>query len=84
MQITRSHCIQNANLLLFAITLCLFCSSHRVANTENHSENYDIEWLIMAVEKRTCLCDTGSEGYHDRQMKDLAWEDVCIEILEEA
>lgn len=48
------------------------------------AENFDTERLIMAVEKRSCLWDTGSEGYHDRQMKDLAWEDVCNEILEEA
>lgn len=41
----------------------------------------DIERLILAVEKYPCLWNIAYEHYHDRDTKDLAWDQVCAEIL---
>ncbi|KAJ8954111.1 hypothetical protein NQ317_007717 [Molorchus minor] len=43
----------------------------------------DTENLITAVEKYPCLWNVSHESYHDRDIKDLAWEQVCLEIVKD-
>lgn len=39
--------------------------------------------LIMAVEKQPCLWDGNHKDYHNREIKELAWEVVCNEVYED-
>ncbi|KAJ8911467.1 hypothetical protein NQ315_015234 [Exocentrus adspersus] len=40
----------------------------------------ETENLILAVEKYPCLWDIRNEDYHNRDMKELAWQQVCLEM----
>lgn len=42
----------------------------------------DTELLIKAIRKHPCLWDVGLKDYHNREIKDLAWEEVCTEVYE--
>lgn len=39
--------------------------------------------LIMAIENHPCLWDTGHKDYHSREVKDIAWEEVCSQVYEQ-
>ncbi|GBP40872.1 hypothetical protein EVAR_88933_1 [Eumeta japonica] len=41
----------------------------------------DTEHLIIAVEQYPCLWDTRHEDYHNRDIKDMAWQDIAKEIF---
>ncbi|CAH0560619.1 unnamed protein product [Brassicogethes aeneus] len=43
----------------------------------------DTENLIISVEKCPCLWNVSHESYHDRDLKDLAWEQVCLEVMKD-
>ncbi|KAI5635104.1 alcohol dehydrogenase transcription factor myb/SANT-like domain-containing protein [Phthorimaea operculella] len=37
--------------------------------------------LIMAIEKYPCIWNIHDQDYHNRDVKDLAWEQVCKEVF---
>ncbi|KAJ2950461.1 hypothetical protein O0L34_g8704 [Tuta absoluta] len=41
----------------------------------------EAQYLIKAVEKYPCLWDIKNKDYHTRDAKDLAWEQVCKEVI---
>lgn len=43
----------------------------------------DTEVLILAVQKYPCLWDISNEDYHNRDLKDLGWEQVCAELVKD-
>ncbi|KAJ8910133.1 hypothetical protein NQ315_003504 [Exocentrus adspersus] len=43
----------------------------------------ETENLILAVEKYPCLWDIRNEDYHNRDMKELAWQQVCLEMYKD-
>ncbi|RVE51328.1 hypothetical protein evm_004008 [Chilo suppressalis] len=43
----------------------------------------EIEELAIAVEKHPCLWNTNHEDYHNRDLKDEAWESICQEIIKD-
>lgn len=43
----------------------------------------DIEHLIIAVEAYPCLWDTNYEDYHNRDLKEMAWQAIAKEIYSE-
>lgn len=43
----------------------------------------DAENLIMSVEKHQCLWDINHADYHNRDMKDLAWEQICKDLIQD-
>lgn len=43
----------------------------------------DIEQLIIAVEGYPCLWDTNHEDYHNRDLKELAWQAIAKQIYQD-
>lgn len=41
---------------------------------------FDFEKLIIEVQSRPCLWDIGSNDYHDKPMKMLAWNSVAAAL----
>jgi len=42
---------------------------------------FNFEKLIIEVESRPCLWDIGSNDYHDKAMKMLAWNSVAAAMF---
>lgn len=40
----------------------------------------DTEILITAVGEHPCLWDTNHTDYRNREIKDIAWDEVCSEV----
>lgn len=43
----------------------------------------EAETLILAVEKYPCLWNIHDNDYHNRDVKDLAWENVFKEVIKD-